>query len=363
MPGEQLSDHWTHQSPTVVAAYRVCLELEKSLTGQGTQILSSIEKRALEKKLVNIRTLGYLLVFGPTDTAREHVARTVLADKEGGAEINLRGAFYDHLLLRAFRRARGPTPQTSRDSPPSYAVPLADVRKTVKEQPTNRSEAKKEVFVRDNFRCMVTGIVDMTSYEESEDLQKLQNILIGRDECAYIFPESLNVEIEGQENGEYAANVWEVIREFGYHDVYDELCETADLHRLQNIMTLHSDLYDCFDNLKLWFEATKTPNSYRVCSSIPRYHDVTHVPKYVQFKIPKKGLSLPSPRYLEFHATVCRVAHMSGATDYYRYLENNDPLVTKEQCSDPVESDFSVVLYARLLDVSERRAVLGTVSE
>ena len=101
MPGEQLSDDWTHPSPTVVAAYRVCLELEKTLTGQGTQISSAIEKRALEKKLVNIRILGYLLVFGPTDTAREHVARTVLADKEEGAEINLRGAFYDHLLLRA----------------------------------------------------------------------------------------------------------------------------------------------------------------------------------------------------------------------------------------------------------------------
>ena len=47
---------------------------------------------------------------------------------------------------------------------------------------------------------MVTRIVDMTSYEGSEKLQKLQNILIGRAECAYIFPESLSVGTEGQEN-------------------------------------------------------------------------------------------------------------------------------------------------------------------
>lgn len=101
MTGEQLSDDWTHPSPTVVAAYRACLELEKALANQGAQILSAVENRALEKKLVNVRILGYLLIFGPTDTAREHVARTVLADEEEGADISIRGAFYDQLLLRA----------------------------------------------------------------------------------------------------------------------------------------------------------------------------------------------------------------------------------------------------------------------
>lgn len=47
---------------------------------------------------------------------------------------------------------------------------------------------------------------------------------------------------------------------------------------------------------------------------------------------------------------------MSGAADYYRDLDDDDPFVSKHRSFDPVGSDFSAALYARLLDVSELRA-------
>lgn len=53
---------------------------------------------------------------------------------------------------------------------------------------------------------------------------------------------------------------------------------------------------------------------------------------------------------------------MSGAMDYYRDLDDDDPFATKLRCFDPVGSDFSAVLQTRLLDLSERGAVVATVS-
>jgi len=101
MPGEKLSDDWTHVFPAVAAAYEACLEVEKELMRQQTSILTATDTKALEKKLVNIRILGYLLIFAPTNTAREHIAKTILADKDGDSDaLTNRGGFYDQLFLR-----------------------------------------------------------------------------------------------------------------------------------------------------------------------------------------------------------------------------------------------------------------------
>lgn len=96
MPDEKLNHDWTHPSPTVVATYEVYLRVEEELMRQKTSILTETEPKDLEKKLVNIRILGCLSMFGPMDTACGHVAKTILNDKSkrSGALIN-RGAFYD----------------------------------------------------------------------------------------------------------------------------------------------------------------------------------------------------------------------------------------------------------------------------
>jgi len=55
----------------------------------------------IKKKLIDICILGYLLVFGPTDTARKHVAETILTDKNQGDpdQVISQGGFYDQLFL------------------------------------------------------------------------------------------------------------------------------------------------------------------------------------------------------------------------------------------------------------------------
>jgi len=71
------------------------------------------------------------------------------------------------------------------------------------------------------------------------------------------------------------------------------------------------------------------PNSYKLCSNIPELCAVRRLPKYVEFRTGRPDLPLPSPRYLEIHAAVCRIAHMSGAADYYHGLDDEDPYMTK----------------------------------
>lgn len=180
---------------------------------------------------------------------------------------------------------------------------------------------------------------------------------------------------------EYARNAWTIIRGFGYEEIYDELAsENGNIHRLQNIMTLDASFHDLFDTLDVWFEETvcparifyfspilmegpaqDTPNLYKICSSIPGYHKPARVPEYVEFRTERRDLPLPSPRYLEIHAACCRVAHMSGAADYYRDLDDDDPFETKVQSLDPVGPDFSAALHARLLDLSEWRAATAGI--
>ena len=54
----------------------------------------------------------------------------------------------------------------------------------------------------------------------------------------------------------------------------------------------------------------------------------------------REDLPLPSPRYLEIHAAACRVAHMAGAADYYRKLEDADPYVARFRSMDPVSREL-----------------------
>lgn len=101
MPGTKLSDDWTHTSQDVTTAYQICLGVESCLMPQQGSNYTQAEKKRMEKNLINIRILGYLLIYGPTDIAREHIARTILTDKDGGsAALIARGGYYDQHFLR-----------------------------------------------------------------------------------------------------------------------------------------------------------------------------------------------------------------------------------------------------------------------
>ena len=73
---------------------------------------ATIESSAivLQKKLVNVRILGHLLVIGLTDPAKTHIARTIIACQDDEALIE-QGEFYDRYFIRACK-------------PPTYSIHL-----------------------------------------------------------------------------------------------------------------------------------------------------------------------------------------------------------------------------------------------
>jgi hypothetical protein len=78
-----------------------------------------------------------------------------------------------------------------------------------------------------------------------------------------------------------------------------------------------------------------TPNTYRICSSEEYSRSIRHLPSTVTFKCHYGNFDLPDPRYLKMHAACCRVAHMSGASEYMDdILEDLDKGQTKVLSED-----------------------------
>lgn len=102
------------------------------------------------------------------------------------------------------------------------------------------------------------------------------------------------------------------------------------------------------------FRVQATANRYKV-GTVPREHRNIFigykVPEYVDFETPDPvRLPLPSSTYLRIHAACCKVAHMSGAADYYNMLEDTDHY-------DPYDPVPAELLMTRLLDLSIDQAL------
>jgi hypothetical protein len=53
----------------------------------------------------------------------------------------------------------------------------------------------------------------------------------------------------------YAATAWAVMMRMGGVLLHDEL-NGGKIHRLENVMTMRTDLHSLFDGLMLWLDAT-----------------------------------------------------------------------------------------------------------
>ncbi|KZV68374.1 hypothetical protein PENSPDRAFT_540997, partial [Peniophora sp. CONT] len=288
------------------------------------------------KNLINVRILGHLLSYGPSDVAIAEVARTIVSaenrDAHDGGGLAELGGYYNKFLLRIFRRFKGQTPQGSDDhSRPSKCATQEEVRAILEASPQNHTEAKTAALARDGYRCIVTGKLDQPHYEATAvtGLGVDQQLPIGGapgicyTECAHIFPESINWEIgdnsQESDNNKHAAEALSIIKSFGYEEVAKAL-QSSGVHSLQNVLTLPYDIHRNFNSLSLWFERTSaSSNTYRVVATLPLW--LLSAPEEVTFESHVPGATVPNPRYLHLHASCCKVAHVSGASSYYDELE------------------------------------------
>ncbi|KAK0183601.1 hypothetical protein F5146DRAFT_1149696 [Armillaria mellea] len=215
MSGTELGDDFTHPDPSFISAHHRCRRVEKDLM---TQFSLNPSDMVLRKQLVNIRIMGHPLKVGPTDKAKSLISTTINSETTDEALI-ARGAFYDRFFIRTFRRAKGPTPQTStHHSRPSFRQTLEEVHRQLQRDPFNHQEAKKSALARDNYRCILSGTMDKTSFFEYDELQaQLPEGMVPRTtQSAHIFSESMNVGIDDPTKNDYAANAWTIIEHFGF---------------------------------------------------------------------------------------------------------------------------------------------------
>ncbi|KZT06607.1 uncharacterized protein LAESUDRAFT_725698 [Laetiporus sulphureus 93-53] len=302
-------------SPTEANAkslYSLVLEAEAAASGH-------------EQNLVRSRILGYLILHPLGDQSRARVLLEIAScnrnhDNRNEVLYQL-GEFYLQHFIRPFRKTKGPTPvPSSHPSRPSFDRLQESIKEVLQHSPQDHKTAKSSALIRDDFRCMVTGAVDRAS---ARKYKKVAEQAVGKrilkTECCHIFPESTN-NLDGKvsDKVDYAAGVWTVLDMFGYREIREEL-EGSKIHRLENIMTLTTDIHDMMDCLELWFEEVKDKeNCYRIQIRGPDpqlFMKGGDIPSQVQF-VAHHNLPLPSPKYLRIHAACCRVAHLSGAAEY-----------------------------------------------
>ncbi|KAI6030005.1 hypothetical protein EDC04DRAFT_2572635 [Pisolithus marmoratus] len=298
--------------PFVLDAYNICLRLQESIQ---RKIDSG---KDMKKDMMYCRILGYLFHHFPAPEVNDNF---VLEIKSSAFEeeklLDLGKHFYEH-FIKMFMSNKGRTPTPSlHPSWPSFDR-LADIIMTELQQPPkNHESAKKHALIRDGFQCVVTEVYDGPAAADNDELEKAvmaRGMPLVETQCTHIFPQSVNVNITSDSNkAKYASSVWTVLNRFGYPDLLRDL-NGANIHRLENVMTMESTVHCQFDTFKIWFTATEEPNTYRL--EVANKLWLFGCPEYVTFSTPDpEKYPLPNPTYLALHATCAKVAHLSGAME------------------------------------------------
>ncbi|KZP12565.1 hypothetical protein FIBSPDRAFT_754773, partial [Athelia psychrophila] len=270
--------------------------------------------------LIYARLLGYLMLESPSDESRDYITYEIIRCDGDNDRMNRLAKLYQDHLLRPFEEERlmysSPVEPAPNDhTQAKKAVSWLYIRRRVKIH-------SSKTLRRDGYRCMVTGVFD-GNYCESLSPVELQATsplpsATGPTNACYIFPLSMNMDLEPEEEGHPtthdAGTVWGIIGRFSGIWIEDEL-NGEKLHRLSNIMTMTMGTRAMFDGLSLWFEEN-TLDTYNVCATLAGI--LINLPPVVTFATTDPALALPDKRYLKLHAIVCRVAWMSGASEYMR---------------------------------------------
>ena len=128
----------------------------------------------------------------------------------------------------------------------------------------------------------------------------------------------------------------------GFGDLSEKLVGNG-IHTLENVLTLSADCRALFEDLDVWFEAIVSvlgvlapcteglqddrDNTYAI-----RAMDKVYLRSFRDNPITLTShypdLPLPNPTFLLIHAACCKIANLSGATDYIlRTLDDMEDVV------------------------------------
>ncbi|KAG8812506.1 hypothetical protein FRC17_002006 [Serendipita sp. 399] len=224
--------------------------------------------------------------------------------------------------------------------------------------PGTRSNVKAKALGRDNYRCLLTDLVDDESFVTGKTSSKPGEISEPT-EAAHIIPFHLvnfkpnsppapEVDISASDLDqdpkpanaklERAEAFWKIISWFGNID--RKGLDGQNINRLGNITTLSQMTRSFFDQLKLCFdEIPGFENCFKVQKYGPTLFDPS-IKSEVEFTTPNAEIMpLPNPAYLRLHAACTKIAYMSGAGEIIHKLER------EIEDMDVLASDGSSVNY------------------
>ncbi|KAF8549144.1 hypothetical protein OG21DRAFT_1421787, partial [Imleria badia] len=230
--------------------------------------------------------------------------------------------------------------------PPSLHPSFDTLEDMIKDsmEPTGKDyrTGRKRALARDGYRCMITAMIDETSLRRCADLRTIRKrggINAVTVQTAHILNESTMQGTdpagtsENSAENHYAAGAMAILECFGLSNFTEAFKRQGGVHEFWNLLSLEPNLHRKFDTLDLWFESTPQPGRYSVCVSDeyaegyirlfagPKPH-VDGAPM-VEFTSQFKELPPPDPLLLALHATCARVAHMSGAAEFFDRLLSN----------------------------------------
>ncbi|KAF8189406.1 hypothetical protein BJ912DRAFT_966801, partial [Pholiota molesta] len=163
--------------------------------------------------------------------------------------------FYINRLIRPFRGDKGRTPAPSEHpSRPSYETHQSSFSDPVDAPPTSHEAAKVAALRCDNYRCVVSGGIDINSVKSMrpEDLERYNidaNSLHCHTNYCHIFPPSTNWGPDPNDPADkkkkYAGSVWAILGSFSI-DVLSEL-NGENIHHLGNGVTMAMEPHSMFD--------------------------------------------------------------------------------------------------------------------
>ncbi|KAI9567170.1 hypothetical protein HD554DRAFT_2220399 [Boletus coccyginus] len=330
------------ESPGRYSAYDKILQAEQRAVGQ----------EQAREDVMSARIVGYLLLefHAQQDTLGDIPCDTLVKwvtskPKDGAHDehdvILNTGRLIRDKFIRLFRTSNVQYPPPSlHPSRPSFDT-LEDMIKdsmerTGEDYQTSRKKARTfrttpYLPSHDGYRCMITGIVDKTSFLKTTFVIESAHIL-NESTMQGIDPAGTSGD-RAEAEARYASGPMAMLDSFGWSHLTEAFIRQGGVHEVWNLLSLQRDLHDEFDTLGLWFESTPQLGRYKICVSnegieeyirrifvAPKPH-VDGAPMVVEFTSKHAEAPPPDPLLLALHATCARVAHMSGAAEFFDQLE------------------------------------------
>ncbi|KAK0492963.1 hypothetical protein EDD18DRAFT_1357347 [Armillaria luteobubalina] len=314
-------------------AYQSCLVLEALGSSWGV-VVSNLEREASEAVMfkfspqVSARVLGYALRHSPSVEGKAHLVQEILDCNNNGELLAGLSYLYVMGMIRVFKNPKGsvPTSLSSHSSRASFRATADNIAAALAQPTVSSSKAKDLALVRDNYRCIVSGTVDLVSYEEDPMRFNEAPEVVATTSLGHIFSQSIMDHTAGMTRAarakmEWAATAAAVIERFAGIPILEELNQN-DIHRPENTFTIADGLHPAFDRLSFSLcPIDDDNNTYEIHTHPPNRNAMYRLPNRATLTDATNGkIPLPDHRYFQLHHACATIAHLSGAGEVVEQL-------------------------------------------